>query len=115
MHAQATRGWRSLLRRAGVHTQARVRARAMFTDSRREFSVGSKTIRVNAPSDGGELEARGGGPRAAGPAALTARGDRKSTRLNSSHLVSSYAVFCLKKKNYKRKNKYNNKWPYRQE
>src|SRR2546426_8921629 len=24
--------------------------------------------------------------------------DRKSTRLNSSHLVNSYAVFCLKKK-----------------
>src|SRR2546426_3439626 len=32
-------------------------------------------------------------------------GDRKSTRLNSSHLVISYAVFCLKKKkkNSKRK------------
>src|SRR5256885_7044909 len=29
---------------------------------------------------------------------LVAR-DRKSTRLNSSHLVISYAVFCLKKKN----------------
>src|SRR2546426_2921572 len=28
-----------------------------------------------------------------------AGGDRKSTRLNSSHLVISYAVFCLKKKN----------------
>src|SRR2546426_2360300 len=28
--------------------------------------------------------------------------DRKSTRLNSSHLVISYAVFCLKKKNTKR-------------
>src|SRR5256885_11891449 len=27
------------------------------------------------------------------------RQDRKSTRLNSSHLVISYAVFCLKKKN----------------
>src|SRR5256885_9679043 len=27
------------------------------------------------------------------------QGDRKSTRLNSSHLVISYAVFCLKKKN----------------
>src|SRR5256885_10520069 len=27
-------------------------------------------------------------------------GDRKSTRLNSSHLVISYAVFCLKKKKY---------------
>src|SRR5256885_6095809 len=28
----------------------------------------------------------------------TSTGDRKSTRLNSSHLVISYAVFCLKKK-----------------
>src|SRR2546426_1996121 len=36
------------------------------------------------------------------PGAVTQRGvypDRKSTRLNSSHLVISYAVFCLKKKN----------------
>src|SRR5260221_4449154 len=30
-------------------------------------------------------------------------GDRKSTRLNSSHTVSSYAVFCLKKKRCPRK------------
>src|SRR5438132_9426046 len=29
-------------------------------------------------------------------------GDRKSTRLNSSHTVISYAVFCLKKKNTRR-------------
>src|SRR5256885_10015467 len=29
------------------------------------------------------------------------RQDRKSTRLNSSHLVISYAVFCLKKKKTK--------------
>src|SRR5690625_6718108 len=28
------------------------------------------------------------------------RGDRKSTRLNSSHVAISYAVFCLKKKKY---------------
>src|SRR5437870_10394084 len=28
----------------------------------------------------------------------TAKGDRKSTRLNSSHVAISYAVFCLKKK-----------------
>src|SRR5256885_10225389 len=28
--------------------------------------------------------------------------DRKSTRLNSSHLVISYAVFCLKKKTHDR-------------
>src|SRR5438034_4471070 len=33
-----------------------------------------------------------------GPRGLAASGDRKSTRLNSSHTVISYAVFCLKKK-----------------
>src|SRR5687768_17968618 len=32
-------------------------------------------------------------------------GDRKSTRLNSSHGYISYAVFCLKKKKKKKKNK----------
>src|SRR5439155_22242870 len=37
-------------------------------------------------------------PRQAGHAAA---GDRKSTRLNSSHVAISYAVFCLKKKNKK--------------
>src|SRR5256885_6413697 len=49
-----------------------------------------------------------------GPLALVDRGvardhlcaalalDRKSTRLNSSHLVISYAVFCLKKKKHTR-------------
>src|ERR1039457_2801651 len=32
------------------------------------------------------------------PFSFCSTGDRKSTRLNSSHLVISYAVFCLKKK-----------------
>src|SRR2546426_6732421 len=32
------------------------------------------------------------------PEGLRDHRDRKSTRLNSSHLVISYAVFCLKKK-----------------
>src|SRR5437773_9060133 len=32
-------------------------------------------------------------------------GDRKSTRLNSSHITISYAVFCLKKKKKKKKKK----------
>src|SRR5699024_11481590 len=31
-------------------------------------------------------------------------GDRKSTRLNSSHVSISYAVFCLKKKTRRQKN-----------
>src|SRR5690554_7148852 len=39
------------------------------------------------------------------PAQFVARlgGDRKSTRLNSSHVRISYAVFCLKKKKKKQK------------
>src|SRR5256885_4158936 len=53
--------------------------------------------------DGAELEVPAGmvfgllGPNGAGKTTL----DRKSTRLNSSHLVISYAVFCLKKKKEK--------------
>src|SRR5262245_65378523 len=39
------------------------------------------------------------------PAAASEWLDRKSTRLNSSHLGISYAVFCLKKKKKKNKNK----------
>src|SRR2546426_6506054 len=61
------------------------------------------------PRDRGPLRGRergadrrgGEGGRARGRAALARRhlqADRKSTRLNSSHLVISYAVFCLKKK-----------------
>src|SRR5256885_13026798 len=38
--------------------------------------------------------------RQVGVASLQRRRDRKSTRLNSSHLVISYAVFCLKKKKH---------------
>src|SRR5690242_21330722 len=45
---------------------------------------------------------RGAGGAARAPphrgARRCARGDRKSTRLNSSHMSISYAVFCLKKK-----------------
>src|SRR5438552_7969621 len=35
--------------------------------------------------------------------------DRKSTRLNSSHQIISYAVFCLKKKKKKKKRNINRK------
>src|SRR5687768_18327956 len=38
-----------------------------------------------------------------GAARLVRLGDRKSTRLNSSHGYISYAVFCLKKKKKKKK------------
>src|SRR5439155_7183775 len=37
-------------------------------------------------------------PGSSGARGASAQGDRKSTRLNSSHVAISYAVFCLKKK-----------------
>src|SRR5688500_19988705 len=50
--------------------------------SRGAATTSSAGLRAEAPFEG---RADGGGE------------DRKSTRLNSSHLVISYAVFCLKK------------------
>src|SRR5690606_39724341 len=51
----------------------------------------------------GRLHAADGGEEEAAIARVEgrhgARADRKSTRLNSSHVKISYAVFCLKKKN----------------
>src|SRR5437667_3822329 len=44
-------------------------------------------------------------PRIARGVRLLQAGDRKSTRLNSSHITISYAVFCLKKKKKKKKKK----------
>src|SRR2546426_2415547 len=62
--------------------------------SRRVQAQGLEGRRGAGPGGGAERRQRGacrGAP---------AR-DRKSTRLNSSHLVISYAVFCLKKKKRK--------------
>src|SRR5256885_7217494 len=52
---------------------------------------------IEGNSHGRGFHARGGGQHLQSRPAGFA-GDRKSTRLNSSHLVISYAVFCLKKK-----------------
>src|SRR5256885_13239061 len=48
-------------------------------------------------SDDGRLLTSGGGDDEKSVRLWDASEDRKSTRLNSSHLVISYAVFCLKK------------------
>src|SRR5258708_25376433 len=63
-------------------------------------------FRSRAGADRRPAEARGPVPEGGLPARAAARarqleleGDRKSTRLNSSHQIISYAVFCLKKKN----------------
>src|SRR5947207_3964121 len=52
-------------------------------------------FRSCAAPDGDRGGRRG---RAGGRSARPSQEDRKSTRLNSSHTVISYAVFCLKKK-----------------
>src|SRR5258708_17793714 len=56
------------------------------------------TLFRSSPNSAGACRVRAGG--VAGPSRSTrGRGpDRKSTRLNSSHQIISYAVFCLKKK-----------------
>src|SRR2546426_3439416 len=58
------------------------------------------------PAGGPRPPARGGSgghgtPDPGAPRPSRSGRDRKSTRLNSSHLVISYAVFCLKKKKKK--------------
>src|SRR3989442_6664146 len=45
------------------------------------------------------LQSAGAVMQAQGDGSVILIGDRKSTRLNSSHVRISYAVFCLKKKN----------------
>src|SRR3712207_6897016 len=57
---------------------------------------------AEAVADGGRRPDLGhpGAGQAADEGVRAAGGDRKSTRLNSSHANISYAVFCLKKKNH---------------
>src|ERR1022692_2244049 len=53
----------------------------------------------------------GAGDRAGILGILAVLPDRKSTRLNSSHLVISYAVFCLKKKRNRAAPRHTAGWP----
>src|SRR5437870_9702575 len=56
-----------------------------------DLSQGDDPLRERRARDHAGCVRRRGGPQAA-------ERDRKSTRLNSSHVAISYAVFCLKKK-----------------
>src|SRR5690606_40329597 len=60
---------------------------------------GSRVLGTAGPAAGGVgAGSSGAGSAGAGWTGTGAPGDRKSTRLNSSHVKISYAVFCLKKK-----------------
>src|SRR5262245_33079747 len=87
--AQAEKHWNARRSRvSALSTTSEVRARQKFI---REWMTGAV---------GGFPERTPLNPRITGG---FAREDRKSTRLNSSHLGISYAVFCLKKKKKNRK------------
>src|SRR5438132_9995781 len=81
----------------------------LFRSGRCEREPGPRTraARGAAPGDDQRGGARHGARRRA------VRADRKSTRLNSSHTVISYAVFCLKKKKKKNKIKRNKQYKER--
>src|SRR5256885_4974595 len=64
-----------------------------------EAAAGQATRRVEGLGQGvSRVDLAGATPARVGEHADHVGADRKSTRLNSSHLVISYAVFCLKKK-----------------
>src|SRR5205814_9452432 len=69
-----------------------VLARQTLPESRHAHGPGAGIVQLSF-----QLHAEPALARAAAPS-LPAGADRKSTRLNSSHLGISYAVFCLKKK-----------------
>src|SRR5256885_11223801 len=81
--------------RSGIHlggVPMPGRGRASFTKRQKERS------RQDKQREKAERKAQRKVEKQTGPEGTESQ-DRKSTRLNSSHLVISYAVFCLKKKN----------------
>src|SRR5256885_11159764 len=78
----------------------------LFRSQRRWFVIANKMDLPGAPENLAALRKRFPSVDVVPVSAATGEGindlkgklDRKSTRLNSSHLVISYAVFCLKKK-----------------
>src|SRR5205814_8636369 len=67
------------------------------SDLSRRQCAGCRCGRRRGGRDRGTARGRGS-RRRSGRTRASPSGDRKSTRLNSSHLGISYAVFCLKKK-----------------
>src|SRR2546426_1532920 len=85
-----------------AHTPERSGNRSVISSSprdQRKTPPARRTIWARMPSHFHSTSHSAGSPSVSGSSSsCEARKDRKSTRLNSSHLVISYAVFCLKKK-----------------
>src|SRR5690625_6804449 len=64
-----------------------------------QHAADSAALAASQAVDEHALYTKGEGPLVLPASARAAAEDRKSTRLNSSHVAISYAVFCLKKKN----------------
>src|SRR5207244_8556527 len=77
-------------------------SRGVLGSRRRSTSCSSSSSRASAPA----------WPRPCATPASSPSRDRKSTRLNSSHQIISYAVFCLKKKKHKRHRRHNSDLRY---
>src|SRR5256885_6876127 len=78
------------------------RSRSILRDrqpGRTRLAKARRSRREGEGSNPWSRSAQKGLPRARPRTIAPEATDRKSTRLNSSHLVISYAVFCLKKKN----------------
>src|SRR5256885_5341454 len=73
-----------------------------MTRSQVRYLLGTPMGPAGFDKDRWDYEHRGHHRRAEQGAHLAAWQDRESTRLNSSHPVISYAVFCLKKKKQRR-------------
>src|SRR5438067_11856621 len=82
-----------------VSSRSSVRVFLFFFNDTATTEIYTLSLHDALPISGGPDRSAG---RAAGGAgqALPREADRKSTRLNSSHVSISYAVFCLKKKNH---------------
>src|SRR5438132_1728469 len=105
--AECRFGCRGRLVVVGTNVQAIIAAEDAVAQRALEFlrdatlpldrQVGQAAARVHDVGLGDGAGRTGADAQCAGPAEVGS-GDRKSTRLNSSHTVTSYAVFCLKKK-----------------
>src|SRR5690349_23746393 len=83
-------------------------SRRRHTRSLRDWSSDVCSSDLVEHRDAKELDQLSGGGRHQGACARIRATDRKSTRLNSSHVEISYAVFCLKKKKHKDSDKKSN-------